>query len=741
MIWQALAVIILTLMIGISSMSLDLFQASKRIYLKSLAAGDYLTSSRAGANFLRDSSSEFINSIKIYIAADDLEASNKLEILSGAWLEFRGKLHGSSASALQQVINYGVYNSDFIRSLNNEINNNSSLYNYDYELYHSDFLEAKLSSTTNSYKSSLIDNTKLSPSSPSLAFADLDFEADFVEDENLLVSEELLEILVEDTELRSSIREKPEDFDLEISDEGLKLEDFPNTIALRVDIPKMKFTLDNDQQRAANDSHNFSDEKIAAQKLSNDSDEHNLEFIVTAQLDLSKTSLKPRLEVPPPASDPPTIPVIPSTTSPITRESPLPSSPSIPALPKTEDEAEIGFGIKSLPNSQQGIFSNPLEGISEKNPLRVASAKSDGLSSFHLDDNGNIVMSIGKLGDSSILNSSEANFNSESFDTIGADSNDDAALVLDLLPRQHKRYGNVDDGFKINGIEIPEGAVVVATKSSTAKNRVEKNSDFQYFKVYDSSGALITKFHKDSLASNKKLKNIDLQSFNTAKGTTDLDGSKIFQSFSSAELFSGLDPTEANQAFLNIQSDLAASQQLNINERNKNWHKDLYQDFKEEGISYSGETLTVLDKEKAAEKYISERSYVDETAKDLDKGQYQALLDLETARADLSEAKDDLSSAKQALKEKGLSKKEKIDLKELVAREEKDLKQAQKAKKSEDKAFKQARKSYDNYIAKRAPPKPSVTVAKPKAATRIISKPVVRKSKAKKSRRKTKKRR
>jgi hypothetical protein len=156
------------------------------------------------------------------------------------------------------------------------------------------------------------------------------------------------------------------------------------------------------------------------------------------------------------------------------------------------------------------------------------------------------------------------------------------------------------------------------------------------------------------------------------------------------------------KAFLNIQADLASSQQLNINEQRKDWHEDLYQNLKSDGLNYTGATLETNNAAKAAEILIAEKIYISDKAKELDKKQVQAMLELEGARDLVEDKKAQLAEAKAGgTKEKSLN----------IIKEE--IKQAEKARDQEKKELAQARDKYDDYMANRAKDEP-VKVAKEK---------------------------
>ena len=83
--------------------------------------------------------------------------------------------------------------------------------------------------------------------------------------------------------------------------------------------------------------------------------------------------------------------------------------------------------------------------------------------------------------------------------------NTDPKLSLDMIPRKHNRYGTVENSFNFNGIKIPEDAIVVAVRDEH-KSKRPKEKNFKRFRVYNSDGALLTKFHRSDIRNKNKLK-------------------------------------------------------------------------------------------------------------------------------------------------------------------------------------------------------------------------------------------
>ena len=748
MLWQILSAIILTVVLGLSSILIQTNLAHRKIALVEFASHDYVEITKGASAYIADESAALMKAVKSFIYSTE-NSELALENLENNFNQFRNEMSLSPSSSISEFLDYYIQKSTFINKLElkaeKEFKEDLDL-NYSFNLARSDFHEIKTDDLQPSYKTSLITEDRLTNYNPRLISPYFNFTSDLVSDDKLLISDKLLQKIITGSVDYDAIVANPENFNLEINNTGLSESDFPNTLVVNAKYPVFKFEDENEKENSGNEIRDIS-------------------FISTAQINIvADIELSPIIFPKVPKINPPPT----SPPSPVIEIENIPISPPPTPIAENNNLSNFDLGIRSLPANSHGIFVDADKVVSADNPLRIASAKSNGLSTLYVDENGHIVMSIGKAfeGNSRLgLPENSLNFNHEGIevldtfsDQLGKQSlssedslsglsfqnsesssannnpeinsgaeilSEEPSVVLDVLPRQHNRYGTVSESFKVNGIEIPAGAVVVATKAENTKNRIDKNSDFNYFKVYDANGALISKFHQSSIQSNKKLKNIDLQSFNTEKGFEDADGSSIYQSFSTADLFNGQDAETAVKSFLNIQADLADSLQLNINEKNKKWHKDLYRNFKSQGISYTGSTLEVNDKEAAAELYIAEKVYVDDTAKALDKAQFTALVDLEEARGRVGSAKDKLADAKKALKEKGISKKEKKELNVQVKKAKNDLDKSKKEKKNIGKSFEKTRKSYDNYIKTRAVPKTKVKAipAKPivvKIAPKVI---------------------
>ena len=726
MIWQPLFLILITVVLGITGLLTQFYQGSKKIYQASFAKREFIPVARAMSNHVAKSSGVFLYTLQQKLKSRLTDPSINLNFredlkdlaMQHSWTGFQntnlninqnsssisdaGNSNLDSSSPLAAILAEGTSQASFITK---HAKNTDLPLEYDVKLIQSEFMDIYPLETENKYLASIIDESKIDKE---LAEALSSYEANFIDtNDKLLVSEGLLDSLL-DTEAVNRVKANPESFGLSLSESGLKASDLATGLRLEVKFPVS----------------NLSKDKLKTSSSAEEKDYYrNLEFISNSQIRLGEKVSVPAFV--PPAINPDPQPVNPPVINPPILGGTGTIDPYDP-----NRETYFDLAVRSLPTGSHGILFNPEQNISATNPLRIANGSNSAISTIYADNSGHLNISIGKAKDSESfvgLTKTESSFEStkiavlETF-TDGAERPDfsninasglnlpktdfenlkNPSLVLDVLPRENKRYGTVDEAFKYQGINIPIGAVVVATKEAGVKDNRPENNEFSYFKVYDSNGALITKFHTDDLGDKSKVSNVNFKY--TESQTEDRDGTAIYQKFSTADLFKGQSSDAAVKAFLNIQADLASSQQLNINQQRKDWHEDLYQNLKSDGLNYTGATLETNNAAKAAEILIAEKSYISDKAKELDKKQVQAMLELEGARDLVEDKKAQLAEAK-AGGAKG------SDLKDI----KKEIEQAEKVRDQEKKDLAQARDKYDDYMANRAKNEPvKVAVAKEK---------------------------
>jgi hypothetical protein len=734
MIWQPLFLILITVVLGITGLLTQFYQGSKKIYQASFAKREFIPVARAMSNHVAKSSGVFLHTLQQKLKSKLTDPSINLNFredlkdlaIQHSWTGFQntnqdanlsinfninqssssisdaGNSNNNNSSPLAAILAEGTSQASFITKYTK--NTNLPL-EYDVKLIQSEFMDIYPLETENKYLATIIDESKIDQELGKISSS---YEANFIDaNDKLLISEGLLDSLL-DVNAVTKVKASPESFGLSLSENGLKASDLATGLRLEVKFPVSN--LSKDKLKSASPDGNAEEKDYY----------RNLEFISNSQIRLGEKVSAPVFE--PPVINPDPQPVNPPVLNP-------PVLGGIGTIDPYDPNRETYFdlAVRSLPTGSHGILFNPEQNISATNPLRIANGSNSAISTIYADNSGHLNISIGKAKDSESLvglTKTESSFEStkiavlETF-TDGVERPNinasglnlpktdfenlkNPSLVLDVLPRENKRYGTVDEAFKYQGISIPAGAVVVATKEAGVNDNRPENGEFSYFKVYDSNGALITKFHTDDLGDKSKVSNVNFKY--TESQTEDRDGTAIYQKFSTADLFKGQSSDAAVKAFLNIQADLASSQQLNINEQRKDWHEDLYQNLKSDGLNYTGATLETNNAAKAAEILIAEKIYISDKAKELDKKQVQAMLELEGAR-DLVEAlKDDLQQAK----DKGTKTSVLKDIKE-------EIKQAEKARDQEKKELTQARDKYDDYMANRAKDEP-VKVAKEKPA-------------------------
>ena len=703
MIWQPLFLILITVVLGITGLLTQFYQGSKKIYQASFAKREFIPVARAMSNHVAKSSGIFLYTLQQKLKSRLIDPSISLNFredlkdlaMQQSWTGFQ--------SPLATILAEGTSQASFITK---HTKNTNLPLEYDVKLIQSEFMDIYPLETENKYLASIIDESKIDKE---LGAVSSSYEANFIDaNDKLLISEGLLGNLL-DVNAVAKVKASPESFGLSLSENGLKASDLATGLRLEVKFPVSN--LSKDKLKSASPDGNAEEKDYY----------RNLEFISNSQIRLGEKVSVPAFE--PPVINPDSQPVNPPVINP-----PILGGTGTIDPYDANRETYFDLAVRSLPTGSHGILFNPEQNISATNPLRIANSSNSAISTIYADNSGHLNISIGKAKDSESfvgLTKTESSFEStkiavlETF-TDGVERPDlsninasggnlpnndfenlkNPSLVLDVLPRENKRYGTVDEAFKYQGINIPVGAVVVATKEAGVNDNRPENGEFSYFKVYDSNGALITKFHTDDLGDKSKVSNVNFKY--TESQTEDRDGTAIYQKFSTADLFKGQSSDAAVKAFLNIQADLASSQQLNINQQRKDWHEDLYQNLKSDGLNYTGATLETNNAAKAAEILIAEKIYISDKAKELDKKQVQAMLELEGARDLVEDKKAQLAEAKaDGAKANVLN-----DIKKEIA-------QAEKARDQEKKELVQVRDKYDDYMANRAKDEP-VKVAKEK---------------------------
>ena len=174
------------------------------------------------------------------------------------------------------------------------------------------------------------------------------------------------------------------------------------------------------------------------------------------------------------------------------------------------------------------------------------------------------------------------------------DGIDSQSVSITAFPQKNMRYGKIISGIEINGITIPEGAVITGHRKPWIKDqerlntrRPDNRKEFDDFRIYDTHGRLLTVISSKDLKkqihkANKGLKNKEKTFFKdfanfeyTDKGYRDENGVKIYQEFSSSDLFDQYTAEESAQVYNRMMVDMQINSQMEINIGGKKWRKEL----------------------------------------------------------------------------------------------------------------------------------------------------------------------
>ncbi len=569
--------------------------------------------SLASANRVSKESSEFLSALqesyKLSIEAFqsnsttlDLQAETRNALLE----QFSTKLTTALPSTINQGLNFNNANG---------LNDKQKYQDYTYSLIHSNYVPASIVAEDKKYTSTLISEDKVSSTVDPQKITTLNDSG------KLRVTENLLQTLL-GANAAEIIKANQSHFATEIADDGLDVATLPTGVKLNI-----KY----DSDLAADKT------KIRETKL-----------ISTAQIRIAETTINtvvPAPSVTPPAlppvtNPPPVIPNPPPTSQP-------PVTPIINPVPNPQI-TEIEFSL--IPADKRAIVYDPTKPINKDNPIRIINTKEGGYSVLYVADDGYINVGIGDAKVNSVntvkgtLNANTT-FSSATLTLVDENANTNLAnssgysIKMDTLPRGKKRYTTTDTAFVVNGIIIPKGFVIVGTKAPETGGRPGLNK-FDDFRVYDpESGALITYFGANALNDKNKFECrsgscFDFNKFYTAPGTKHM-GADLYEFFSVAQLFPGKTASQANQLWINVQSDIERDTKLNINSGNEPWQDHILKELNDDEMVYLGHELRYADLAMVKKIFgFQDVVYKDDNARKLDDAQFGALLDYARAKED-----------------------------------------------------------------------------------------------------------
>ncbi len=572
--------------------------------------------SLASANRVSQQSSEFLSALqesyKLSIEAfqsNGTTLDSQVEARNALIEQFSAKLTATLPNTINQGLNFNNASG---------LNDKQKYQDYTYSLIHSNYVPASILAEDRKYTSTLISEDKVS--------ADIDAEriTTLNDSGKLRVTENLLQTLV-GTGATEIVKANQSYFATEIASDGLDLATLPTGV-------KLNINYDSD---LATDRTRIRETKL----------------ISTAQIRIESTAINTVIPVPvtppavPPLNNPPVIPSTPVITS---QPAVIPPITPIANPVTTPQITEIEFSL--IPADKRAIVYDPTKPINKDNPIRIINTKEGGYSVLYVADDGYINVGIGDAKTSSVntvkgtLNANTT-FSSATLTLVDENANTNLAnssgysIKMDTLPRGKKRYTTTDTVFAVNGITIPKGFIIVGTKAPETGGRPSLNK-FDDFRVYDpESGALITYFGANALNDKNKFECrtgscFDFNKFYTEPGTKHM-GADLYEFFSVAQLFPAKTASQANQLWINVQSDIERDTKLNINSGNAAWQDHILKELNDDEMVYLGHELRYEDLAQVKQIFgFQDVVYKDDNARKLDDAQFTALMDYARAKVD-----------------------------------------------------------------------------------------------------------
>jgi hypothetical protein len=547
--------LILAAAIGISGFLITSFSSIQNFTKQSTALVDYETTALAAANRISKETSSFLTELELNLSKALNDPSFEPSHSAQELLSFLGReLETGSNNQLTATLNQGLHGKQ----------------DYKLELLHSNYYPLKRKPSDPSFLSTTIKPSSADADSRALA-SDLrieplrDFE-DFYSNETLLVSKKLLEdLLFTESEIQA-ISKNASRFGVKLSNEGLRIEDLPN--GLKLFLSKRSFISD---------------------KTSTEADEY-MSHTALAQLRLQERSETNIVYNPEPQVITPVVPV-----------------PPVIIRTRVQELERLNLNLSMIPLSERGFLYDPSRVIDASNPLEIVNLREGGYSAVHVRDDGYLQVSIGsietRLGSGNILNyyktaaliSDPASliFYSERFDTspnVEVRINE-TNINLDVAPRGRTNYTTASSSFVVNGVTIPQGAVIVAVRQPGVTDRHPGLRQYEHFRAYDAkTGKLISYFGANGLERAGCLGGthcMDIRQFAVVKGVT-TNNQDVFYSFSVGQLFTGLSAYDSALAWANIQRDLEQKLINDLNAGKENWQREELKLLNQELKVYTG---------------------------------------------------------------------------------------------------------------------------------------------------------
>lgn len=466
---------------------------------------------------------------------------------------------------------------------------------------------------------------------------------------SLRVSSELLTAMIGDHHNRDFLERNPEQYGVIFDEQGLSFDTLPTGVKLAL--------LTNQKKKLSNKKF----ERISVDKFS------------TAQLRFEKTTIPN-----PVCPDGSAIPASGHCLSFCDKFPQQCKEPPPQIASPTEENPnakELRFSFSSgNPEMYDLLVANPNLPISEDNPLYIVRKTGDTAGQYakvYQDLDGNIIYEHG-FG----LNTDGLSL-AEDTEFAAFANNTNVNIDFDAYPRPGKRFGKLDSGFYVNGIEIPDGAVLVATIGSDGTKRNSNDlgtpNNVRYYgevRVYDpDTGVLLGIFEPGDFTNSEMRSVIDSLQENSRrqKGSR---GETVLGKFNASELFNN------PRAFANVQRDINDRIDDHINTVSGGWGKDTRQDTGTKIESTRGPIIGVP-------------QAVDEIAQAIKDSKDRWTVKLDQAIARIRELKAELRAAKSKSKRDAIAKQ---------------LADARRIRDKRRNKLKERRKDFDDYMRKRKIP-------------------------------------
>jgi hypothetical protein len=196
------------------------YKTSQAYHSKVQSLSNFDTMSLAASSRVAKETNQFLIDLQNYLNKSLENKSQGQSIAKNQvreiFYEYLSKINPEETNQLNQTIDFVINQAPQAKDIIRET-----------RLINSSYLPSKLSATSPSYISTLITNQQIQK------FIDINSLDDYFLEENLKINSELIALLL-NTQDYGSIISNPREFGLEISPQGLSLNDLPNGISIKL---------------------------------------------------------------------------------------------------------------------------------------------------------------------------------------------------------------------------------------------------------------------------------------------------------------------------------------------------------------------------------------------------------------------------------------------------------------------------------------------------------------------------